>query len=534
MRPVVRSPTRAVPSGSTAMRVGGGELGGDDVRVLRRPDDDGAGARRGSPAAGGSAGRRSGCARGCCPSPWNDGRGHPGRRSPPPAPAQPASQHGAGEPATECAGRAERMVASLPAQHECPPIASSGDDVCLPDHRCRARTVGRAARRASRSWSGTGRAAAAGADRRRDVRPGYTLAAADAPTCSHALPGLPVVQLLSAGVEPWLGRVPDGRHAVQRPRHPRRVDGRAGGCRDARASLRELPRFRDAQRAHAGTAPSHRRPGRQPGPRAGRGRHRPDGSRRRSRRSAQTSRWSPAGPATASARWTNCRRCCRGHDVVVIALPHTPRDRRLVDARIPRRDARRRTLVNVARGALVDTDALLAELRAGRLRGVPRRHRPRAAAGRPSAVGRAEPAAHPPCRAAGRAGWERRAYALVRDQVIRLHRGEPLHNVVGGRVLKQQRGSARPRRCAQRRRRVGGASDQARRPRAADRRWPRHRGEVGDADARQPHRTRRDRRRRRCARRRTARVSRPSAASREPKASRTVMPWRPRPSPYGR
>ena len=46
-------------------------------------------------------------------------------------------------------------------------------------------------------------------------------------------------------------------------------------------------------------------------------------------------------------------------------------------------------IVNIARGSLIDTDALVEALRRDRRRGA-RRHRPGAASGRPSAVERAE------------------------------------------------------------------------------------------------------------------------------------------------
>jgi len=55
-------------------------------------------------------------------------------------------------------------------------------------------------------------------------------------------------------------------------------------------------------------------------------------------------------------------------DVVVVTLPHTAETERTVDADILRRMRDGALLVNVGRGAVVDTEALVAELRAGRLR----------------------------------------------------------------------------------------------------------------------------------------------------------------------
>jgi len=57
-------------------------------------------------------------------------------------------------------------------------------------------------------------------------------------------------------------------------------------------------------------------------------------------------------------------------DVVVIALPLTPRTRRLVDREFLADLRDRAVLVNVGRGPIVDTDALVAELVSGRLRAV--------------------------------------------------------------------------------------------------------------------------------------------------------------------
>ena len=86
-------------------------------------------------------------------------------------------------------------------------------------------------------------------------------------------------------------------------------------------------------------------------------------------------------------------------------------------------------LVNVARGRIVDTDALLAELQAGRLHAFLDVTEPEPL-----------PAEHPlwaapnllltPHVGGGTRGWERRAYGLVREQVLRWLAGEPLENRV--------------------------------------------------------------------------------------------------------
>jgi phosphoglycerate dehydrogenase-like enzyme len=55
-------------------------------------------------------------------------------------------------------------------------------------------------------------------------------------------------------------------------------------------------------------------------------------------------------------------------DVVIVIVPVTPQTTRLVDAAFLAAMADDTLLVNAARGVVVDTDALLAELRSGRLR----------------------------------------------------------------------------------------------------------------------------------------------------------------------
>ena len=238
---------------------------------------------------------------------------------------------------------------------------------------------------------------------------------------------LAVVQLLSAGVEPWLGRVPPGVVLCA----GRGVHG-ASTAELAVAGLlavrRELPRFAAAQREH---------------------------------------RWAPArtddlngagvliiGAGDIGQRVAAALRAfgaevtlvgrtarpgvhgpdelpglLRGQTAVVLAVPLTPQTRGLVGAGFLAALDDGAILVNVARGALVDTDALVAELTSGRLHAFLDVTDPEPL-----------PPGHPlwdvpnlvltPHVGGGTRGWQRRAHALVREQILRWHAGEPLANVV--------------------------------------------------------------------------------------------------------
>lgn len=116
-------------------------------------------------------------------------------------------------------------------------------------------------------------------------------------------------------------------------------------------------------------------------------------------------------------------------DVVVLILPLTDATRGLVDAKFLSRMKDCALLVNAARGPIVDTDALVAEVASGRLR---------------CAVDVVDPeplpAGHPlwdldgalitPHVGASVDGTLARAYAPVGPQIRRLAAGEPLENVV--------------------------------------------------------------------------------------------------------
>ncbi|HXT92727.1 MAG TPA: 2-hydroxyacid dehydrogenase [Trebonia sp.] len=119
-------------------------------------------------------------------------------------------------------------------------------------------------------------------------------------------------------------------------------------------------------------------------------------------------------------------------DVVVILVPVTDETRQLVDKDFLAAMKDGALLVNVARGAIVDTDALLGELTSGRLRAALDVTDPEPL-----------PAGHPLWQAPGllltpHMGGaihevRQRGYQVVAQQLARLAAGEPLRNAIGGR-----------------------------------------------------------------------------------------------------
>jgi phosphoglycerate dehydrogenase-like enzyme len=117
-------------------------------------------------------------------------------------------------------------------------------------------------------------------------------------------------------------------------------------------------------------------------------------------------------------------------DIVILLVPVTPATTGLVDARFLSQMHDDALLVNAARGSIVDTEALLAELRSGRLRAALDVTDPEPL-----------PAGHPlwsapgllltPHVAGATTDADSRAMAIVRDQLARYAAGEPLLNVVG-------------------------------------------------------------------------------------------------------
>lgn len=118
-------------------------------------------------------------------------------------------------------------------------------------------------------------------------------------------------------------------------------------------------------------------------------------------------------------------------DIVVLIVPMTDETRGMVDAKFLARMKDGALLVNVARGPVVDTDALLAELTSQRLKAV-------ADVTDPEPL----PADHPLWKAPGllisphvggaSSAFHPRAVKLVREQLHRFAASEPLVNVVTG------------------------------------------------------------------------------------------------------
>jgi phosphoglycerate dehydrogenase-like enzyme len=118
-------------------------------------------------------------------------------------------------------------------------------------------------------------------------------------------------------------------------------------------------------------------------------------------------------------------------DIVVVLLPLTPETSGILDAEMLSRLRTGALLVNAARGPVLDTDALLKLLRAGRLRAALDVTDPEPL-----------PAEHPlwdapgllltPHFAGDTPSADRRAFALVGEQVRRYVAGRPLANVVEG------------------------------------------------------------------------------------------------------
>ena len=255
------------------------------------------------------------------------------------------------------------------------------------------------------------------------------LAGTDATAVLQQLPALQLVQLLSAGAEAWIGRLPDGVGLSD-------CRGAHGGATGEwvlsvlLAVYRHLPRFVDAQQR--GKWDYHQTE-ELAGKRVlivGAG----DVAEETARRLApfevtvtlvgRTARPGVHGVAELPS-------LLPVHDVCVVVVPLTEATRGLVDATFLKAMPDGAVLVNGARGPVVDTDALVAELSTGRLRAavdvtdpepLPPGHPLWSAPGflLTPHVGGSVPLAMP------------RAYAVVAEQVAAFARGEQPPNLVVG------------------------------------------------------------------------------------------------------
>jgi phosphoglycerate dehydrogenase-like enzyme len=243
------------------------------------------------------------------------------------------------------------------------------------------------------------------------------------------MPQLRVIQLLSAGVDPWLPLVPEGVVLC----NGRGVHGistaelAVGGLLSL---LRGLPDYRADQLAHR-WSPTREGPDL-------------DGRRVLLIGAGEIAQAVAAAVEVFGAETTLVARTARAgvhtmadlpgllpeHDVVVLALPYTAETDHLVDAAFLAAMPDGAILVNVARGRIVDTDALLAELTRERLSAFLDVVDPEPL-----------PEDHPlwdapnvlltPHVGGGTDGWRRRGARLIRAQVERFVAGQPLQNVVG-------------------------------------------------------------------------------------------------------
>ncbi len=251
------------------------------------------------------------------------------------------------------------------------------------------------------------------------------------------LPSLKVVQLMSAGADHVLPYLPPGITLCNaRGAHtPATAEWTVGAII---AAVRQFPRFAVAQ--HEGrwdTVTSDAVSGKHVlivgyGSIGAAVERRLAGWEVTVERVARTARPAVEGVAPAVLGLEDLSAALPRADVVVILVPTVDDTRNMVDAKFLAAMKDGALLVNAARGAVVDTDALLAELSAGRLR-----------AALDVTAPEPLPAGHPLWSAPGllltphvggtvRQGRER-VHAIIAGQLARYAAGQPLENVIGAR-----------------------------------------------------------------------------------------------------
>jgi phosphoglycerate dehydrogenase-like enzyme len=246
---------------------------------------------------------------------------------------------------------------------------------------------------------------------------------------ARVMPRLGVVQALSAGVDQLIGLIPDGVVLCD-------ARGVHGGATSEWAltailtSLREFPGFvRDQDRREWDRHTTDELQGK---------RVLVIGAGDLGQQSARRLRAFDAEPTLVARHARNGIHAIAevpdllpDADVVVLVVPLTEETRHMVDRDFLARMRDGALIVNAARGAVIVTDDLLAELESGRLHAALDVTDPEPL-----------PAGHPlwsapnllltPHVGGNVRGLPARAYALVRDQVGRYAAGEPLINVVEG------------------------------------------------------------------------------------------------------
>lgn len=146
-----------------------------------------------------------------------------------------------------------------------------------------------------------------------------------------------------------------------------------------------------------------------------------------------------AGEAVPVRGFEDLRECLAETEIAILAVPLTDETRGLIDAAALAALPDGALLVNVARGPVVDTDALMPELRSGRLRAALDVTDPEPL-----------PASHPlwecpnllvtPHVGGDSSAMLPRMGALIRRQIAHLRAGEPLENIVLGTSAQASRG----------------------------------------------------------------------------------------------
>jgi phosphoglycerate dehydrogenase-like enzyme len=266
------------------------------------------------------------------------------------------------------------------------------------------------------------------AERAEVLIPGFLAQSMTVPLI-NALPNLRMVQLLSAGAEQWLGKLPDGvLLSICRGAHGgSTAEWVVGALLAIYRELFEFERDREHQRWHQHVTDTLQDK-----------RILVVGAGDLGR---QLERRLDAFDATTTLVGNHARDGVHGrdelpgllpaHDAVVLMVPVTPETTGFADAAFLAAMADGAILVNAARGVVVDTDALLAELRSGRLR---------------AALDVTDPEPLPPDHplwtapgllltphvAGSVTGHRQRAYAVAAAQIAAFVAGEEPENLVRG------------------------------------------------------------------------------------------------------